>query len=124
MKKLFTILLVFAILLFGGFTVLNKLKGNNQYSKFSESFHIIYGDRVLPKEQTMREDGQFYISLEGIQENFDKTAHYDEGKKAVIFNSKLGEKFFLWIVKKERLTVAKSACAIPSSKKAIKYSSL
>lgn len=92
MKKLFAILVVFALLLFGGFTVFNKAKGSNQYSKFSESFHVIYGDRVLPKEQAMREDGQFYLSLEGIKENFDDSAHYDEGKNAVVFNNKLGEK--------------------------------
>lgn len=92
MKKIFAILVVFALLLFGGFTVFNKAKGSNQYSKFSESFHVIYGDRVLPKEQAMREDGQFYLSLEGIKENFDDSAHYDEGKNAVVFNNKLGEK--------------------------------
>lgn len=92
MKKLFAILVVFALLLFGGFTVINKAKGSNQYSKFSESFHVIYEDRVLPKEQVMREDGQFYLSLEAINEYFDESAHYDEGKKAVVFNNKLGEK--------------------------------
>lgn len=92
MKKLFAILVVFALLLFGGFTVINKAKGSNQYSKFSESFHVIYEDRVLPKEQVMREDGQFYLSLEAINEYFDESAHYDEGKKAVVFNNALGEK--------------------------------
>lgn len=92
MKKLFAILVVFALLLFGGFTVINKAKGSNQYSKFSESFHVIYEDRVLPKEQVMREDGQFYLSLEAINEYFDESAHYDEGKKAVVFNNTLGEK--------------------------------
>lgn len=92
MKKLFAILVVFALLLFGGFTVINKAKGSNQYSKFSESFHVIYEDRVLPKEQVMREDGQFYLSLEAINEYFDESAHYDEGKKAVVFDNALGEK--------------------------------
>lgn len=92
MKKLILLLTIIALILFGGFAILYKAKGNNQYSTISESFHIIYEDKLLSKEDAMREEGQYYLSLEAIQENFDSAAHFDEGRGAVVFNNDAGEK--------------------------------
>lgn len=79
-------------MLFGGYTVLNKAGGNNQYSEIYKSFHVIYEDELVPKKYAMREDGQYFMSLEGIQKYIDETARFDEAKGAVVFNNRSGEK--------------------------------
>ncbi|MDD7363361.1 MAG: glycosyl hydrolase family 18 protein [Peptoniphilus sp.] len=92
MKKIFTLLAIFAVIVFGAFAVLLKAKGNNQYSNVSESFHVIYEDHMLSKKQAMREDGQYFLSLDAIQKYFDENAQYDDAKKAVVLNNGSGEK--------------------------------
>ncbi len=92
MKKLLILLLVLAGVLFGGYTVLNKVGGNNQYSEIYKSFHVIYEDQLVPKKYAMREDGQYFMSLEGVQKYIDKTARFDDSKGAVVFNNRCGEK--------------------------------
>lgn len=84
--------MVLAGVLFGGYTVLNKAGGNNQYSETYKTFHIIYEDQLVAAKYAMREDGQYYMSLEGVQKYLDDSAHYDEAKAAVVFNNKSGEK--------------------------------
>ncbi|MDY3119203.1 MAG: glycosyl hydrolase family 18 protein [Peptoniphilus sp.] len=92
MKKLLILLLVLAGMLFGGYTVLNKAGGNNQYSETYKSFHVIYEDQLVPGKYAMRKDGQYFMSLEGIQKYIDETAQFDETKGAVVFHNRSGEK--------------------------------
>ncbi len=117
MKKLLILLLVFAGLLFGGYTVLNKAGGNNQYSEIYKSFHVIYEDELIPKKYAMREDGQYFMSLEGIQKYIDETVRFDEAKGAVIFNNRSGEKVLPLDSKEGTINGGKIALRDPLIKK-------
>lgn len=117
MKKLLILLLVFAGLLFGGYTVLNKAGGNNQYSEIYKSFHVIYEDELVPKKYAMREDGQYFMSLEGIQKYIDETARFDEAKGAVVFNNRSGEKVLPLDSKEATINGGKIALRDPLVKK-------
>lgn len=117
MKKLLILLLVLAALLFGGYTVLNKAGGNNQYSDIYKSFHVIYEDELIPKKYAMREDGQYFMSLEGIQKYIDETARFDEAKGAVVFNNRSGEKVLPLDSKEGTINGGKIALRDPLIKK-------
>ena len=92
MKKLLLLLFILAGILFGGFWILNKTGGNNEYSKIYESYQVVYEDELLPKEDGIRKDGQYYLSLDAIKSYFDASVRYDESAKTVIFENHVGKK--------------------------------
>ena len=78
---------------------------------------MIYEDELIPKKYAMREDGQYFMSLEGIQKYIDETARFDEAKGAVVFNNRSGEKVLPLDSKEGTINGGKIALRDPLIKK-------
>lgn len=90
MKKFFIGILTILIVVGGGIFYFLNSRGSSETSTKYNEFSFISEGEDIDKKDFDRIDGQFYLSLDYINDNIDDTAKYEKNENTVIFTNEKG----------------------------------
>lgn len=90
MKKFFIGILTILIIVGGGLFYFLNSRGSSETSTKYNEFSFISEGEDIDKKDFDRIDGQFYLSLDYINNNIDDTAKYEKNENTVIFTNEKG----------------------------------